>query len=118
MSFKGNIEKLTLANSNYRRVLHTTSNQQLVLMSLDPGQEIGMERHPGTTQFIRIESGHGVATVNGKRKILKEGDVLVVDPGTWHNVKNTSNSRDMQLYTIYSPPKHKPESVQKYKDVS
>lgn len=111
-----NIEKATLENDDYRRVVATISNSmQLVLMSLLPNEEIGSEVHPYTTQFFRIEEGFGSASVNGKFYILKEGMSLVVPPGAEHNIRNISSTTKLKLYTIYSPPEHSPNTVQRTK---
>jgi mannose-6-phosphate isomerase-like protein (cupin superfamily) len=104
--FYGDLEHATINNPYYRRVLATTSTLQLVLMSLQPQQEIGMERHPHTTQFIRVESGMGRADVAGQSYPLANGIYIVIPPNTWHNIINTSTSEDLKLYTIYSPPEH------------
>lgn len=113
--FKSNLEKDTLKNSYYRKVIHTNSTMQLVLMSLSPKQDIGTEIHKKTSQFIRVESGHGKAVLDGKTFLLKDGHALVIDPGTKHNIINTSKTEDLKLYTIYSPPEHDEETIQKYK---
>lgn len=110
-----NIEKATLNNKNYRKVINTTPNQQLVLMSLKPNVEIGMEKHQKTTQFIRIESGKGLAIINGKKIKLQDGSIVVIPPNTLHNIINTSKTKRLQLYTIYSPPEHKDGLIQKDK---
>lgn len=110
-----NIEKATLNNKNYRKVINTTPNQQLVLMSLKPNVEIGMEKHQKTTQFIRIESGKGLAIINGKKIKLQDGSIVVIPPNTLHNIINISKTKRLQLYTIYSPPEHKDGLVQKDK---
>ena len=104
-SFKGNIEKITSENNFYRKVLHTNKYQQLVVMNLKPFEEIGMEVHPQTSQFIKVEGGSGIAVVAGRRYNLKHGDSLVVDNNVSHNVKAGKNG--LKLYTIYSPPEHK-----------
>lgn len=106
MEFKGNIEDLTLKNNFYRKVLHTNSHQQLVLMSIHPCQEIGEEIHPNTSQFIRVEDGQGIAYINGKRYRLRDGDAVVIPPKTPHNIINTSKTKELKLYTIYSPLEH------------
>lgn len=110
--FKGNIEELTLQNENYRKVLNTTTTQQLVVMNIIPLQDIGMETHPNTTQFIRVESGECDAILNGEVFKLKDNDAIVIPPGTEHNIINTSNTLPLKLYTIYSPPEHKDGTVQ------
>ena len=113
--FKGNLERLTLDNNWYRKVLSTNSTQQLVLMALPPRTEIGTEVHPETSQFIRIEGGHGVAWVNTQKFLLKDGDALIIPPGSLHNIINTSPDSPLRLYTIYSPPHHPPGTVHKVK---
>ena len=113
MEFKGNIENLTLKNLYYRKVIHTNPHQQLVLMSISPQQEIGMERHKTTSQFIRVEKGHGIAIVDGTRYLLKDGDAVVIPPDMYHNIINTSKTESLKLYTIYSPPEHPPFTVEK-----
>ena len=114
MSVKVNIEKLTLSNKNYRKVLHTTRNMQLVVMSLQSGQEIGAEIHKETSQFIRIESGNAKAIIKGKTFYLKDGDCVIIPPGFKHNIINTGKD-DLKLYTIYTPPEHPKKLIQKYK---
>jgi mannose-6-phosphate isomerase-like protein (cupin superfamily) len=112
--FKGNIEKLTLENLYYRRVINTTINSQLVLMSILPNEEIGMEKHYKTTQFIRIEKGKGIAYIENKRYNLKDGDAIVIPPNTYHNIINTGKEQ-LKLYSIYSPPVHNPDTKTKLK---
>ena len=101
-----NIENLTKNNINFREVIATTANMQLVLMSLKPREDIGMEIHPYITQFIRIESGRGSAIINGKHMILHDGITVIIPLNTKHNVINTYTSEPLKLYTIYSPPHH------------
>jgi quercetin dioxygenase-like cupin family protein len=103
MPYRTDIEKSTLNNSKFRKILYTTSDMQLVLMSLNPYQEIGMERHDGT-QFIRVENGNGRATVSGKDYILRDGVCLVIDKNRNHNI--VAGSEGLKLYTLYSPPQH------------
>lgn len=103
--FITNIEKETLENEDYRRVLYTASYSQLVVMSLKPGEEIGEEVH-GLDQFIRVESGEGKAVLNGEEHALSDGSAVVVPAGTRHNIVNTSAHETMKLYTLYSPPNH------------
>jgi len=100
-----NIEKESLDNGNFRKVLYTTKNCQLVVMSLKPGEDIGMEVHH-LDQFIRIESGTGKTVLNGKEHELMDGYAVVVPAGTEHNIINTSKDREMKLYTVYAPPNH------------
>lgn len=102
-----NIEELTLANQNFRQVLYTGQHAQLVVMSLKPNEEIGMEVHEIVDQFIRIEAGEGKAIINGEEHLLKDGDALIIPAGAQHNVVNTSAEKPLKLYTVYSPPHHK-----------
>lgn len=105
-----NIEKDTKNNIYYRKVIYTLPEFQLVLMSLNPGEDIPLEIHKQTTQFIRIESGYGQAIINKKKYILKDGVSIIVPPNTYHYIQNTSKTKPMKLYSIYTPaehPKHK-----------
>lgn len=111
--YKANIERATIKNTFYRKVLFTTPQTQLVLMSIPTGEEIGMETHPTTTQFIRVESGRGVAEVAGKRYMLSDGDALVIPPKARHNIRATET---LKLYTLYSPPEHATKCVQRTKE--
>ena len=110
--FFGNIEKLTIKNKHYRKVIGTTTNMQLVLMSLRPGEEIGAEVHEHTTQFIRIEAGNCVAIVGDETLELHADNAIIVPPKTNHNIINSSKEHDLKLYTIYTPPEHEPECIQ------
>jgi len=101
-----NIEEETKNNTNFRKVLYTAKNSQLVVMSLKPGEEIGEEVHT-LDQFIRIEQGSGVAVLDGVETPVKDDFAIVVPAGAMHNVINKSADTDMKLYTIYSPPEHK-----------
>jgi mannose-6-phosphate isomerase-like protein (cupin superfamily) len=105
--FFTNIEKETLENENFRKVLYTSKYSQLVLMSLKPKEEIGMEVHPENDQFFRIEKGQEKCIIDGNEYELKDGVVIVVPAGAEHNVINTSEIEELKLYTIYSPPHHK-----------
>lgn len=105
--YQANIEELTLANSNFRRVLYTGQHTQLVLMSLPPKGEIGLEVHPEVDQFFRIEKGKAQAVLDNVEQELSDGDVLIVPAGTNHNVINLSETEDLKLYTLYSPPNHR-----------
>jgi len=113
--FVVNIEKETLRNANYRKVLFTSKKEQLVVMSIKPGDEIGEEVHNGA-QFIRIEAGKGKFVFNGKARTVGDGDSAIVPTGTRHNVVNTSDTDDLKLYTVYAPPQHKPGTVHKTKE--
>jgi len=113
-SYQINIEDETVKNTNYRKVLHTTKQTQLVVMSLKPGEEIGAEVHEGD-QFIRIEEGTGKSILGRKENELTRGSAIVVAKGTKHNIINTSDKDDMKLYAVYSPPQHKAGHVDKTK---
>ncbi|HEX5513233.1 MAG TPA: cupin domain-containing protein [Gammaproteobacteria bacterium] len=110
-----NIEKKTLENENYREVLFTGPRIQLVVMKLEPGEEIGMETHEDGDQFIRVETGDGEAILNGKQIELSDGVVVVIPAGVEHNVINTSETEALRLYVIYSPPEHPDGTVQRTK---
>lgn len=105
--YNGNIEELTRVNNSFRKVLYTGKHSQLVLMSLKPGEEIGMEVHPDNDQFFRFESGQGKVVIDGNEYAVGDGSAIVVPAGARHNVINTSDSESLKLYTIYSPPHHK-----------
>ena len=113
--FKSNVEKDTLGNSNFRRVLYTGKNSQLVLMSLRPGEEIGEEVHQTVDQFFRFEKGEGIVSIDGVKQKVGDGDAVIVPAGARHNVINTSKTADLKLYTIYSPPEHQDGTVRKTK---
>ncbi len=104
--YKGNIEKLTVENTDFRRVLYTGDRSQLVLMSLKPGEEIGAEVHEDNDQFFRFEKGEGKVVIDNIEYAVKDGDAVVVPRGAEHNVINASQTEDLKLYTIYSPPHH------------
>jgi mannose-6-phosphate isomerase-like protein (cupin superfamily) len=106
------IERDTLENEDYRRVLYTGEYMQLVLMALQPGEEIGLETHEGHDQFIRIESGTGYAQLDEERHDLKDGSIVVIPSGAKHNVVNSSATEPLRLYTLYSPPEHPDGTVQ------
>ena len=104
--YKNNIEKLTLENDNFRQVLYTAEHCQLVLMSLNPGEEIGMEVHPDNDQFFRLEKGEGKVVINETEYAVGDGDAVIVPAGAKHNVINTSLAEALKLYTIYAPAHH------------
>ena len=104
--YVANIEEATLDNENFRKVLNTASHSQLVLMTLQPGEDIGLEVHSDTDQFIRVEQGEGIALLDGVEYAIKDGSAVVIPAGVQHNITNTSLDK-MKLYTIYSPPEHK-----------
>jgi mannose-6-phosphate isomerase-like protein (cupin superfamily) len=105
--FVANIEKETLENSNFRKVLYTGKHSQLVLMSLAPNEEIGMEVHEENDQFFRFEKGQGKCIIDGNEYELSDGVAVVVPAGAQHNIINTSSEEELKLYTIYSPAHHK-----------
>jgi mannose-6-phosphate isomerase-like protein (cupin superfamily) len=116
--FKGfvtNIEKDTVENSNFRKVLYTGKNSQLVLMSLKPGEDIGEEIHKDTDQFFRIDSGVGKVVINGTEQDIKNGSAIVIPQGAKHNIINTGKEA-LKLYSIYSPPHHRFDIVHKTKE--
>ncbi|PIT87605.1 MAG: cupin domain-containing protein [Candidatus Magasanikbacteria bacterium CG10_big_fil_rev_8_21_14_0_10_40_10] len=114
--YKDNIEKLTQENANFRQVLYSGKHSQLVLMSLKPSEEIGLEVHPDNDQFFRFESGQGKVVIDDNQYEVKDGDAVVVPAGANHNVVNVSDSEDLKLYTIYSPAHHKDGIVRATKD--
>lgn len=105
--YVANIEDETKQNDNFRKVLYTGKHTQLVLMSLKPGEEIGMETHPENDQFFRFDAGEGKCIIDGHEYELRDGFAVVVPAGAEHNIINTSDSEDLKLYTIYSPSHHK-----------
>ena len=113
--FNANIEKETLENTNFRKVLYTGKHSQLVLMSLKPSEEIGMEVHPDNDQFFRFETGQGIVFINDNQYEVKDGDVAIVPAGSQHNVVNTSDTEKLKLYTIYSPAEHMDGVIRKTK---
>lgn len=110
-----NIKKITLTNDYFRQVLFTDQHMQLVVMSLVPDEEIGLEIHEIVTQFFRIESGEGKVIIGGEAHPITDGDAFVISAGVEHNVINTSAKEPLRLYTIYSPPHHKFDAVHKTK---
>ncbi len=110
-----NIEKETNENTDYRRVLYTAKNSQLVVMSIEPGDDIGNEVHE-LDQFIRVEKGVAKAILNnGETEYeMKDDFAIIVPAGTWHNIINTGDEQ-LKLYTVYSPPEHKDGTVHKTK---
>lgn len=115
-NYTSNIEELTKQNSHFRQVLFTTNNLQLVLMSLKPKEEIGLETHNDNDQFFRVESGEGKAIIEDTEYILTDGVTVIVPKGVKHNIINTSADKDLKLYTIYTPPHHKDKTVHKTKE--
>lgn len=109
--FKANIEKETLENNDFRKVLYTAKYSQLVLMSLLPEEEIGLETHSDNDQFFRFETGEGRVVIDETIHEVKNGDVIIVPCGSKHNVINVSNILPLKFYTIYSPAHHKDKIV-------
>jgi mannose-6-phosphate isomerase-like protein (cupin superfamily) len=114
--FSSNIEKDTLENNYFRKVLYTGKHCQLVLMSLKPREEIGMEVHTDNDQFFRFEKGQGKCVIDGNEYELSDGVAVVVPAGAQHNIINTSETENLQLYTIYSPAHHKDGIVRATKE--
>ncbi len=112
--FVTNIEKDSIENDYFRKVLYTSKNLQLVLMSLRPMEDIGEEVHE-LDQFIRVEAGVGKSVLDGEERELEDGTAVVVPAGTKHNIINTSADRPMKLYTLYSPPNHRDGVIHKTK---
>jgi len=106
-----NIEKDSLENENFRKVLYTARHSQLVLMSLPPKEEIGAETHDGGDQFFRVEAGKGLAVLDGVEHVIEDGSAIVIPAGTLHNIINTSETENLKVYTIYSPAEHKDGTI-------
>ena len=115
MHYIQNLESETLANEYFRKVIYTDPRFQLVLMSLAPGEEIGMESHE-LDQFLRIEAGEGRAIVGKEDYALADGSAIIVPKGTMHNIINTSDSKPLKLYTIYAPANHSAGTIHKTKE--
>jgi mannose-6-phosphate isomerase-like protein (cupin superfamily) len=113
--FHTNIEKDTVNNENFRKVLYTGEHLQLVLMSLKPGEEIGMETHTTIDQFFRFDAGKGKCIINDTQYDVKDGDCVIIPAGSKHNIINNSD-KPLKLYTVYSPPNHKDDIVFKNKE--
>ena len=109
--YSDNIERLTVANEDFRRVLYTGEHLQLVLMTLQPGEEIGAEAHEDRDQFFRIEEGEGVVDIDGRENPVKDDFAVIVPAGARHNVRNTG-SAPLRFYTIYGPPEHVDQLVE------
>ena len=112
--FVGDIAQLSERNTDFRRVLYTAENLQLVLMTLEPGEEIGEEVHEDRDQFFRIEEGNGIVDIDGVPNHVEDDFAVIVPAGARHNVRNTG-SAPLRLYTIYGPPEHKDGIVQSTK---
>lgn len=116
--FINNIEKLTLENSNFRTVIYTAKNMQLVLMSLEPNQEIGLEVHDTSDQFFRFESGEGKVVIDGVETTIKDGSAVIIPCGAKHNIINTSPDKPLKCYTIYAGPHHKDKTIHATKQIA
>jgi mannose-6-phosphate isomerase-like protein (cupin superfamily) len=109
--FNTNVEKGTLENNNFRKVLYTAKHSQLVLMCLKPQEEIGTEVHKDNDQFFRFEQGQGKCFIDGNEYPVSDGSAIIIPAGAEHNVVNTSEIQELKMYTIYSPPHHKDNIV-------
>lgn len=116
--YKNNIEKLTLENENFRKVLYTGEQSQLVLMSLLPNEEIGSEVHPDNDQFFRFEKGSGKVVINETEYEVSDGDAVIIPKGARHNVVNTSATEPLKMYTLYSPAHHRDGIIHSTKAVA
>jgi mannose-6-phosphate isomerase-like protein (cupin superfamily) len=111
--YVGPLENVTLENVNFRRVLFTGKREQLVVMALAPGEDIGREIHADVDQFFRVEEGIARFVFGpGEEHVVRAGDAVVVPAGTFHNVVNASSTKLLRLFTIYSPPQHPDGTVQ------
>jgi mannose-6-phosphate isomerase-like protein (cupin superfamily) len=111
-----NIEQKSIENNYFREVLFTGPLSQLVVMSLAPGEDIGLETHDDVDQFIRVEAGEGVALLDGVEHELADGSAVVIPAGAEHNVINRSKSKALKLYTLYTPPQHPDGTIHKTRE--
>ena len=116
--FFANIEKDTVENNNFRKVLYTGKHAQLVLMSLLPNEEIGSEIHADNDQFFRFESGNGKVIIDGNEYEVSDGVAIIVPAGAEHNVINTSSTEALKMYTLYSPAHHKNGVIHETKEIA
>ena len=114
--FNTNIEKETLENNYFRKVLYSGKHSQLVLMSLKPGEDIGLEVHSENDQFFRFEQGEGKCLIDGSEYLVVDGSAIIVPAGAEHNIINISKTDELKLYTIYSPAHHKDQIVRLTKE--
>ena len=112
--FVQNIEDMSTDNSDFRKVLYTAKNTQLVMMSIKPGESIGDEKHP-VDQFFKVEAGAGEVEIDGQKNTIEPGSAIIIPSNARHNITNTGDE-PLQLYTLYSPPKHKDTTVHTTKD--
>ena len=110
-----NIEETTQKNNTFRTVIHTSKHAQIVVMSLNPNEDIGQEIHPSTDQFIRIESGSGTLSINTEQFQVSDGFAMLIPAGVSHNLTNSSSTTSLKLYTIYTPPHHRDGTIHKTK---
>lgn len=109
--FVQNIEQLTLQNHAFRQVLYTAQHNQLVVMSLKPQEDIGLETHHDNDQFFRCEKGEGKCIIDWNEYLISDGFAIIIPAGAQHNIINTSSTERLQVYTLYSPPHHKDGTV-------
>ncbi len=114
--FNSNIEELTLNNTFFRQVLHTSKNFQLVVMALKPNEDIGFEIHQDNDQFFRFEKGNGKVIIDENEYLVSDGSSVIVPKGSKHNIINTSTTDFLKFYTIYGPPHHKDKTIHKTKE--
>jgi mannose-6-phosphate isomerase-like protein (cupin superfamily) len=114
--FQTNIEKDSLENKNFRKVVYTGNGLQLVVMSLKAGEDIGEETHKDGDQFFRVEKGQGKCFIDGHEYMVHVGDIVLVPAGAKHNLINTDSKEDLKLYTLYGPPQHKDGVVRSTKE--
>lgn len=116
LGWTGNIETMTLENTNFRTVVYTGSHAQLTLMSVEPGEDIGWECHAHVDQFLRLEQGTARLELGSTENVVDERHeigadwAMIIPAGTWHNVVNTG-ADDLRLYSLYSPPEHPPGTI-------
>jgi mannose-6-phosphate isomerase-like protein (cupin superfamily) len=113
--FVTDIEKATIENNSFRKVLYTGKHSQLVIMTLKPGEDIGMEVHKENDQFFRLDRGEGICFIDGEEHEIRDGFAVLVPAGAQHNIINTSESLPLSLYTLYSPPHHQDGIVRETK---
>ena len=116
--FHANLEQETLKNNNFRKVLYTAKHCQLVLMSVKPKEELGMEVHHDNDQFFRFEKGQGKVIIDGNEYAVEDGSAIIVPCGAQHNVINVSSKEELKFYTIYSPAHHRYDIVHATKAIA
>jgi mannose-6-phosphate isomerase-like protein (cupin superfamily) len=118
IGFSAHIENETVENGDFRNVLYTGNHLQLVLMSLPPHEEIGLETHHENDQFFRCEAGQGRCVIDGNEHNLSDGVAVIIPAGSQHNIINTSDTEDLKLYTLYAPPHHKDGIIHETKKIA